>query len=104
MSAKRSKTAQRLDAIVSNPKTISDVMIAIDRLRYHLERIEETSTTIQVNAAPTSEQPSLGWVLGDQSSFACLCAHTIQTAKAFGCDRLNAICFSPIQTFCPHNS
>jgi hypothetical protein len=62
MSAKRSKTAQRLDAIVSNPKTISDVMIAIDRLRYHLERIEETSTTIQVNAAPTSEQPSLGWV------------------------------------------
>jgi prephenate dehydratase len=48
MSPKRSKTAQRLDAIVSHPKTISDVMIAIDRLRYRLERIEETSTTIQV--------------------------------------------------------
>jgi hypothetical protein len=61
MSAKRSKTAQRLDAIVSNPKTISDVMIAIDRLRYHLERIEETSTTIQVNAAPTSEQ-TFAWL------------------------------------------
>jgi hypothetical protein len=48
MSAKRNKTAQRLDEILSNPKTISDVMIAIDRLRYRLERIEETSTTIQV--------------------------------------------------------
>ena len=39
MSAKRSKTAQRLDEIVSNPKTISDVMIAIDRLNYILPRI-----------------------------------------------------------------
>jgi hypothetical protein len=34
MSPKRSKTAQRLDEIVSNPKTISDVIIAIDRLNF----------------------------------------------------------------------
>jgi len=36
MSAKRSKTAQRIDEIVANPKTISDVMTAIDRLNYIL--------------------------------------------------------------------
>src|SRR5271166_4114397 len=43
MSAKRSKTAQRLDEIVSNPNTISDVMIAIDRLNYILPRIAKLS-------------------------------------------------------------
>ena len=48
MTQKRSKTAQRIDKIVSDPNTISDVMIAIDRLVFRLERIEETSTTIQV--------------------------------------------------------
>jgi hypothetical protein len=44
MSPKRSKTAQRLDAIVSHPKTISDVMIAIDRLNYILSRIDSNSS------------------------------------------------------------
>jgi hypothetical protein len=48
MTKKRSKTAQRIDKIVSDPNTISDVMIAIDRLVFRLERIEETYTTIQV--------------------------------------------------------
>ena len=33
MSAKRSNAAQR-DEIVSNPKTISDVITSIDRLNY----------------------------------------------------------------------
>ncbi len=39
MSAKRSKAAQRVDEIVANPKTISDVITSIDRLNYILPRI-----------------------------------------------------------------
>jgi hypothetical protein len=46
MSAKRSKTA--LDEIVSNPKTISDVMIAIDRLNYILSRINSKTLEAEI--------------------------------------------------------
>jgi len=38
MSAKRSKAAQRIDEIVANPKTISDVITSIDRLNYILPK------------------------------------------------------------------
>jgi hypothetical protein len=48
MSAKRSKTAQQLDEIVSNPKTISDVMIAIDRLNYILSRINSKTLEAEI--------------------------------------------------------
>jgi len=48
MSPKRSKTAQRLDEIVSNPKTISDVMIAIDRLNYILSRIDSKTLEAEI--------------------------------------------------------
>jgi hypothetical protein len=46
--AGRTKTQQRIDQIVSDPKTVSDVMIAIDRLRYRLGQIEEAATTIEL--------------------------------------------------------
>jgi len=38
MRAKRSKAAQRIDEIVANPKTISDVITSIDRLNYILPK------------------------------------------------------------------
>ncbi len=41
---RRTKTQQLIAEIVADPQTISDVMIAIDRLRYRLGQIEEAAT------------------------------------------------------------
>jgi hypothetical protein len=46
--AGRTKTQQRIDQIVSDPKTVSDVMIAIDRLNYILSRINNTTLEAEI--------------------------------------------------------